>query len=125
MGRVTACPERGSLRTCSRALDLIQRRRVFQRRDVAELFAEIRGAHDAAHHFRVSRFWYVADENHLAWRERFAEIARYALFQFGGEGNIAVCVLLQDAKANERFAFDGIRDADRGGFADLRVRDEN
>src|SRR5205823_1475113 len=84
---------------------------------------EQRGADDAAHHFCVSRFWYVADENHLARCERFAEITRYALFQFGGEGKMVVCVLLQHAKANEGFALNGIRDPNRSGFADLRMRD--
>ena len=34
-------------------LDVVQRRRVFQRRGVAEFFAQIRGADDAAHHFCV------------------------------------------------------------------------
>jgi hypothetical protein len=51
------------------------------------------------------------------------------LFQFGGEGDPAaagpVRVLFQYAKANQRFAFDRIRDADPGGFAHFRVRDED
>lgn len=55
-------------------LDLIQRRRVFQGGGVAEVFTKVRGAHDAAHPFRISRFWYVADENDLARGERFARL---------------------------------------------------
>jgi hypothetical protein len=51
--------------------------------------------------------------------------SRNAFFQFGGEGAIAVCVFLQNAKANQRFAFDGIRDANSGGFTHLRVRDQD
>jgi len=51
---------------------LIQRGRVFQSRGVAEFFAEVCGADDAPHHFGVSRFWYVADENDFARCERFA-----------------------------------------------------
>src|SRR3954451_2631600 len=77
---------------CSCALDLIQRSGVFQRRGVAEFFAEVRGAHDAAHDFGVSRFWYVTNKEHLARRERLAKIPCYLLFQFGGERGIAVCV---------------------------------
>jgi hypothetical protein len=50
-------------------------------------------------------------------------------FQFGGEGDPAaagpVCVLFQYAKANQRFAFDGIRHADPGDFAHFHVRDED
>jgi hypothetical protein len=41
---------------------------------------EICGANDAAHHFRVSRFWYVADENDLPRRERFAEMGGERVF---------------------------------------------
>jgi hypothetical protein len=41
---------------------------------VAEFFAEIRGAHDAGHHFRVSRFWYIADEQNFLGSERFAKL---------------------------------------------------
>ena len=55
-------------------LDFIQRRRVLQRGGVAQVFLEIRRADDAAHHFRVSRFWYVADEQNFLGSERFAEM---------------------------------------------------
>jgi hypothetical protein len=54
-----------------RAFDFVKRWRVFQRGYVAEFFAEIGGAHNAALHFCVSRFWYVADENDFTWSERF------------------------------------------------------
>jgi hypothetical protein len=57
--------------------------------------------------------------------ERFAEIARDAFLQFGGERGVAVYVFLQNAKANQRFTFDRVWDANGGGFAHLRVRDEN
>ena len=59
---------------CS-ALDFIQRRRAFQRGGIAEFFAEIRGTHNAPHHFGVSGFWDVPYENHFTGRERFAQIA--------------------------------------------------
>ena len=42
-----------------------------------------------------------------------------------GESNIAVCVLFQYAKTDERLAFDRIRDANGCGFAHLRVSDQN
>jgi len=63
---------RRGLRTlpCCRALDFVQRRRVFQ----CNCVAEIRGAHNAAHHFRVSRFWYVADGQNFLGSERFAKL---------------------------------------------------
>jgi hypothetical protein len=56
-------------------LHFIQRCRVFQCGFVAEFFAEIRGAYDAAHHFCISRFWYIADENDFTRRERFAKLS--------------------------------------------------
>jgi len=59
---------------CRGALDLIKRRWVFQHRGIPEFFVEVRGAHNPAHHFRVSRFWYVADENDFARGERFARL---------------------------------------------------
>ena len=62
------------------ALDFVQRRRVFQGRCIAEFFAEIRGANDAAHDFCVSRFWYVADENDFLGRERFAKLGGERVF---------------------------------------------
>ena len=62
------------------ALDFIQRSRVFQRGDVAQFFAKIYGAHDAAHHFRVSRFWDVADEQEFLGSERFAKLGRERVF---------------------------------------------
>src|SRR6266513_2208452 len=108
-----------------RALDFLQRRRVLQCGCVAEFFAQIRCTNDAAHHLCVSCFWYVTNENDFPRRERFPEIVRDVLFQFGGEGGIAICIFLQHAKANERFTFDGIRDANGSGFTHLRVRDKN
>ena len=57
--------------------------------------------------------------------ERFAEIARDAFLQFGGEDGVAIRVFLQNAKANQRFAFNGVWDAGCGGFATLRVPDED
>jgi len=63
-----------------RALDFIQRHRVFQRGGVAEFFAEIGGADDATHHFRVSRFWYVADEQNFLESERFAKLGGEHVF---------------------------------------------
>src|SRR2546423_17983 len=110
---------RNSLRTFRGAFDFVERGRVFQRGDVAKFFAEIRGADDAAHHFRVAGFWYVADENHVAWSERFAEITRDVVFQFGGKRSVASRVFLHYAKANQRFAFDRMRNADCSSFADL------
>ena len=62
------------------AFDFIQRRGVFQRGGIAELFAETGSAHDAPHDFCVSRFWYVADENDLPRRERFAELGGERVF---------------------------------------------
>src|SRR5262245_47523203 len=109
----------------SYVLDYIQRRRVFQGGCVAEFFAEICGAYNAAHHFCVSRFWYVADENDFTRRERFAEVARNILFQFSGERRIAIFIFYQNPKTNQSFACDGIRDANPGGFAHLRMRDED
>ena len=115
----------GEINLACSALNFLQRRRIFQIGSVAKLFTEISGSNDAAHHFRVSRLWDVADKNHLARCERFAEIARDVLFQFGGERGIALCAFFKYAEANQRFAFDGIRDANRGGFAHLRVRDKD
>ena len=57
-------------------------------------------AHNAAHYLRVSRFWYVTNENHVARRKRLAQIARDVLFQFGCQGRIAICVPLQHAETN-------------------------
>lgn len=82
------------------ALDFIQGRWVFQGRCVAEFFAQIRSAHNAAHHFRVPRFWYVSHKNHVARSERLTEIACHILFQFGRKSDIAVRSLLQNAKTN-------------------------
>ena len=77
-GRKSPLPIRTSTPRVGRlpchALDFIKRRGVFQRGGIAEFFAEISGSNDAPHDFGVSRFWYVADENHLARRERFAEM---------------------------------------------------
>jgi hypothetical protein len=55
-------------------LDFIQRRRVFQRGGIAEFFAKIRATYNTPHHFRVSRFWDVADENDFTRSERFAKL---------------------------------------------------
>ena len=63
-----------------RALDFIKRRWVFQRGGVAKFFAEIRSSHDATHHFRVSCFWYVADEQNFLGRERFAKLGGERVF---------------------------------------------
>ena len=38
------------------------------------------GAHDAAHHFCVSRFWYVADEQNFLGSERFAKLGGERVF---------------------------------------------
>ena len=62
-----------------RALDLIQRGRVFQRGCVAEFFAEISGAHDRAHHFAF-RVWYVAEEQNFLGSERFARLGGERVF---------------------------------------------
>jgi hypothetical protein len=62
------------------ALDLIQRCRVFLRGRVTEFFAEVRGAHNPAHHFCVARFWYVADEQNFLGSERFAEMGGERVF---------------------------------------------
>src|SRR5205807_2241807 len=78
---------------CRRALVLIQRCRAFQRRSVAELFTKVRGADDATHDFRVSRFWDVGDEHDFFWGERFAQVVGDTCFQFGCERAVAVCVL--------------------------------
>ena len=61
-------------------LDFFQRARVFQRGCVAEFFAEIRGADDAAHDFCISRFWYVADEQNFLGSERFAKLGGERVF---------------------------------------------
>jgi hypothetical protein len=59
---------------------LIQGCRVFHRRGVAEFFAEVRGANNVAHHFCVSRFWYVADEQNFLGSERFAKLGGERVF---------------------------------------------
>ena len=109
---------------CCRALDFIQGRRVFQGGCVAEFFTQIGGAHNAAHYFRVPCFWYISYKDHIARCKRFAEIARDVLFQFGCQGDVAIRVLLQDTKANQRLTLDRIRHADGCGFANLRVTSE-
>src|SRR5438874_13157117 len=86
-------------------LDFIERCRIFQGRCVAEFFAQIRSAHNAAHHFRVPRFWYVCHKNHVARSERLTEIACHIFFQFGRKSDIAVRSLLQNAKTTNRSAF--------------------
>ena len=65
-------------------------------------------------------------EYHFISRDDFeAMIARDAFLQFAGEGGVGICIFLQHAKANQRVAFDGIRNANRCGFAHLRVRDQD
>lgn len=78
--RAEDCPRYQSALPCGRALDFVQRRRVFQRRGVAEFFAETGSAHNAAHHFCVARFWYVADEQNFLGSERFAEMGGERVF---------------------------------------------
>src|SRR6266403_1543576 len=56
------------------ALDFINRRGVFQRRRIAEFFAEISGTNDAPHDFGISCFGNVADEQNFFWSERFAKL---------------------------------------------------
>jgi hypothetical protein len=60
--------------------NFIQGRRVFQSGCVAEFFAQVRGAHDAAHDFCISRFWYVADEQNFLGSERFAKLGGERVF---------------------------------------------
>jgi len=59
---------------------LIQRRSVSKAEPVAEFFAEIRGAYDAALHFRVPRFRNVADEQNFLGSERFAKLGGERVF---------------------------------------------
>ena len=54
--------------------DFVERRGVLQGGGAAEFFAEMRGARDAAHHFRASRLWYVANENDFLGSERFTKL---------------------------------------------------
>ena len=79
-----------ALRFVGYASDLFERCRVFKSRSVARLLSKISRTRGAAHHLCVSRFRYVADENHFARRERFAEIACDVLFQFRCEGDPAL-----------------------------------
>ena len=67
------------------ASNFFQAPRILQRRSIAQCFAQICGARDAAHYFRISRFRNVSNEKHVARRERFAEIARDVCFQFSGK----------------------------------------
>jgi len=46
----------------------------------AELFAEIRGAHNPTHDFCVPRFCYVADEQNFLGSERFAKLGGEHVF---------------------------------------------
>jgi len=46
----------------------------FPARRCRRVFAEVRGAHDAAHHFGVARFWDIANENDFTRGERFARL---------------------------------------------------
>ena len=57
-----------------------KRARVFQRRRIAEFFAEISGSNDAPHDFGISRFGYVADEQNFLGSERFAELGGERVF---------------------------------------------
>jgi len=54
--------------------------RLAQGRCVAEFFAQISGAHNPAHHFRVSGFWYIADEQNFLGSERFAKLGGEHVF---------------------------------------------
>jgi hypothetical protein len=49
---------------------------IFERRRVAEGG----GTYNAAHHFCVSRFWYVADEQNFLGSERFAKLGDEHVF---------------------------------------------
>jgi hypothetical protein len=51
-----------------------QRRRVSKPEVSPSFSAEIGGAHDAVHHFRISGFWYVADGQNFLGSERFATL---------------------------------------------------
>jgi hypothetical protein len=73
-------PARRGLRALPYALDLIQRRGVFQCRSVAECFAEICGSTDAPHDFGISRFGNVADEQNVLGSERFAKLGGERVF---------------------------------------------
>ena len=57
-----------------------KRARVFQRRRIAEFFAEISGSNDAAHDFGISRFGNVADEQNFLGSERFAKLGGERVF---------------------------------------------
>jgi len=54
--------------------------RLFQSRYGAEFFGEIRCVYNPAHHFCVTRFWDVGDENDFFWREGFAELGGERVF---------------------------------------------
>jgi hypothetical protein len=58
------------------ALDFIQGAGILERRRVAE----VGGTYNAAHHFCVSRFWYVADEQNFLGSERFAKLGGERVF---------------------------------------------
>src|SRR5581483_11137799 len=73
------CPANG-VALPGRALDFIQRRRVFQSRCIAEFFAEVRGAHDPTHHFCVPRLWNVVYKEHVTRRQGFSQVASDILF---------------------------------------------
>src|SRR5205809_4161819 len=73
---------RGRLRSFSnRIFHFFNRRWIFQRRDIAWLFSQIRRANDEPHHFRISRLREVTNELHRARSERLAEFVDDA----GGE----------------------------------------
>jgi hypothetical protein len=57
-----------------------KRARVFQRRRIAEFFAEISGSNDAPHDFGISRFGNVADEQNFLGSERFAKLGGERVF---------------------------------------------
>ena len=46
----------------------------FSNAEMSPSFCQERGTRDVAHHSGVSRFWYVADENHFTRRECFARL---------------------------------------------------
>ena len=52
----------------------------FPTRMCRRVFPQVRGAHDAAHHFRVSRLWYIADEQNFLGSERFAKLGGERVF---------------------------------------------
>jgi hypothetical protein len=63
-----------------RAFDFLQRARVFQRRRIAEFFAETSGSNDASRDFGISRFGNVADEQNFLGSERFAKLGGERVF---------------------------------------------